>query len=62
MDFEEKYMDVLQNIEFGIVSVYREKPELSDNNVISSLEALIDAYKGEQIGRPPRKFNLSDCE
>ena len=37
--FEEKYLDVLQNIEFGIVNVYRQHPELRDAkgfNVISS--------------------------
>jgi hypothetical protein len=62
MDFFEKYMDVLQNIEFGIVSAYREIPEATDNNVLCSLEALIDVYAAEKIKRQPRKFNLSDSE
>lgn len=60
--FEDQYMDVLYNIETSILSVYRDNPDLSDYSVISSLEALIDNYKGEEIGRPPRKFNLSDVE
>lgn len=58
----EKYMDVLQNIEFGIVSAYREIPQATDNNVMCSLEALIDVYAAEKINRQPRKFNLSDSE
>ncbi len=62
MDFIEKYMDVLQNIEFGIVSAYREIPQATDNNVLCSLEALIDIYAAEKIKRQPRKFNLSDIE
>jgi len=62
MDFMEKYMDVLQNIEFGIVSAYREIPQATDNNVMCSLEALIDVYAAEKIKRQPRKFNLSDSE
>jgi O6-methylguanine-DNA--protein-cysteine methyltransferase len=40
-DFEEKYLDVLQNIEFGIVSVYREHPEMLDWDAFKAVEALI---------------------
>ena len=30
MDVEEEYLDILQNIEFAIMSVYRENPLLVD--------------------------------
>jgi hypothetical protein len=59
---EDQYQDVLQNIEFGIVASYREQPEMSDYDVMRVLEVLIDGYKGEKIGRPPRDVRLSDVE
>jgi len=59
---EDQYPDVLQNIEFGIVTTYRDCPDLSDYAVIRMLEALIDAYTAEKIGRPPRRFQLTDDE
>ena len=62
MKVEDKYTDVLQNIEFGIVTIYWDHPELSDYGVISMLEALIDSYTAEKIGRSPRHFPLSDVE
>ncbi len=34
--FEEQYEDVLQNIEFTIVRIYREKPVLTDYEVQSA--------------------------
>lgn len=62
MRVEEQYYDVLQNIEFAIVSTYREHPDMTDYSVMRALEALIDAYGGEKIGRGPRDFRLSDLE
>lgn len=51
--FEEEYEDVLQNIEFAIISVYRENPALLDYEVEKALNALILAYQSEQRGRAP---------
>ena len=62
MRIEDEHTDVLQNIEFAIVDTYRRSPDLSDYAVTRALEALIDAYAGEGIGRPPRAFNLSHLE
>jgi len=59
---EAQYLDVLQNIEFGIVATYRAHGEMSDYDVMRTLEALIDRYTAEKIGRPPRDFGLSDVE
>jgi hypothetical protein len=58
----DEFLDVLQNIEFGIVAIYREYAEMSDYAVMRMLEALIDRYTAEKIGRPPREFGLSDVE
>lgn len=62
MGIEDEYIDVLQNIEFGIAAFYRENPDLSDYDVIRTLEALIYAYKAEATGRTQREQNLSDTE
>jgi len=62
MRFEDKYLDVLQNIEFGIVMTYREYPEMTDYDVMRVLEALIDSYAAEKIGREPRKQPTSEVE
>ena len=62
MRVEDQYADVLQNIEFGIVTAYKSHPEMSDYDVIRILEALIDRYAAEKIARPPRHFSLSEVE
>ena len=59
---DDQYLDVLQNIEAGIVVVYREHADMSDYAVMRMLEALIDRYTAEKIGRPPRDFGLSEAE
>ncbi len=61
--FEEQYQDVLQNIEFAIVGVYRERPEeVSDWSVEAALDALIRTYGAEHIGRTPPAARLSAVE
>lgn len=62
MRVEDQYTDVLQNIEFGIVTTYKDYPEMSDSDVMRMLEALIDRYTAEKIGRSPRHFSLSEVE
>jgi lysyl-tRNA synthetase class II len=62
MRVEEEYMDVLHNMEFAIIEVYKAYPDLSDYDVIRALEVLIDNYSGERIDRPPREFRLTISE
>ena len=62
MRVEDQYPDVLQNIEFGIVTAYKSHPEMLDYDVIRILEALIDKYAAEKIGRQLRHFSLSGVE
>ena len=47
MDVEKDYMDVLQNIEFAIVSVHRQLPGLVDFDVENALSALISHYQAQ---------------
>lgn len=52
-NFDEENLDVLQNIEAAIVSVFREHPELADYQVDSAIEALGRTYIGESRGKAP---------
>jgi hypothetical protein len=49
--FEEQYMAVLQNIEFGLVSAYHEHPKMTDFGALYVIETLIKAYNAELQGR-----------
>jgi hypothetical protein len=60
--FEEEYQDVLQNIEFAIVSVDRERDDLSDWGVGEALDALIRHYGAEARGRGAPPLRLSEPE
>ena len=62
MQVEEQYLDVLQNIEFSIIQVYREHRDLLDSQVNRSLEAMIEFYSAQNRNRDPRDFKLSDQE
>lgn len=58
MGFEERYMDVLQNMEAAIIDVYRRRPELLDVEVDAALEALVAHYTAVEGGRTPRPVSL----
>jgi hypothetical protein len=60
MAFEDKYLDVLQNIEFPIQVVYKTRQDLTDYDVLSAIESLIDFYIAEERKREPRDFKLSE--
>jgi len=49
--FEDEYLDVLQNIEMGIVSVYREHNDLLDYDVDKVLNLLWTEYRNEKQGK-----------
>jgi hypothetical protein len=58
--FEDKYLDVLQNIEFGIVGVYEQHPELTDWDASEAIQALIRHYAAEARGRSEPHIRLTD--
>ena len=49
--FEDEYLDVLQNIEMAIVSVYRENHNLLDYDVDKVLNLLWTEFRNEKQGR-----------
>ncbi len=57
--FEEKYEDVLQNIEFSIVQIYRAHPEMTDAEALNAVEATIRFYQAEANKRNPPPLRLS---
>ncbi len=59
---EDTYPDVLQNIEFAIISVYREFRDLSDYDVMRVLDAVLENYDAEKAGRNPRNARFSPLE
>ncbi|HEV8722457.1 MAG TPA: hypothetical protein VGW77_17715 [Candidatus Binatia bacterium] len=62
MGLEDTHLDVLQNIEFAIVSVYREHDDLVDYNVMRALDALIDVYRSESRGHTAKAVHLPEVE
>lgn len=59
MDVEEEHLDILQNIEFAIMSVYRENPLLVDFDVEAAISALISLYRAQADNHEARRFNLN---
>ncbi len=62
MRLEEKNLDILQNIEFAIVSVYEDHPTLLDYRVMGALDALVGAYRAESRGHTQKQISLEDEE
>jgi hypothetical protein len=62
MTFEDEYLDVLQNIEFAIISVYRQHPDVRDSVVLRAIEAVIDTYRAEARGLIPKPLKLPETE
>ncbi len=57
--FEDRYLDVLQNLEFSIVRVARDNPDLEDSNVELAIDRLIRYYSAKAKGRDPRSPRLA---
>lgn len=60
MDVTETHQDILQNIEFAIVTAFDQDQTLLDLEVIDALDALIRRYAAECEHRAPPKVNLSE--
>ncbi|MBC8508070.1 MAG: hypothetical protein ISR58_05400 [Anaerolineales bacterium] len=61
-DHEEQNLDVLQNIEFAIVSAYRRNRDLTDHNVDMALETLVKLYRGRKAFPPQNLLTLEVYE
>ncbi|OGF48305.1 MAG: hypothetical protein A2452_12345 [Candidatus Firestonebacteria bacterium RIFOXYC2_FULL_39_67] len=59
---EDKYIDVLANLETNIVKKYKENSEITDYDVIRVVEIVIEIFNAEKAGRQPRSYSLSERE
>ena len=55
---EEAFEDVLQNLEFALVQVYREYEEMTDWEAETAVSSLIRTYTAEERGRKPPNLRL----
>ena len=60
MNVEEKYPDLLQNIEFVIVSIFRREPMLVDFDVENAVNELARKYQAQAQGHEPRMPKLNE--
>jgi hypothetical protein len=60
MKVEDEYLDVLQNIEFGIIRAFRDDGSLLDLDAKDAVAALIRYYRAEQEQRKPPPARLGD--
>ncbi len=51
MKFDDQYLDVLQNIESGIMSVSKKHPEMTDWDAQNAVEGLLRTYQAEGRNR-----------
>jgi len=56
---EDEFMDVLQNIEFALVTVYNEDEEMTDYEAEKAINSLIRLYTAEQRKRDAPDLDLS---
>ena len=59
-DFHEKRLDVLQNLEFGIIEVCRADRSLLDVDAKDALDALVRHYQAEEDLRTPPARRLGE--
>ncbi len=60
MNVVNDHLDILQNIEFAIVAMYKARPELRDPDVILALEKLIAQYTREKKKLPTLPVTLPE--
>lgn len=59
-EFEEAYMDVLHNIEFGLMTIYRDDEEMTDWQALEAINGLIRTYTAETRRRPAPELKLGE--
>jgi hypothetical protein len=59
---KEENLDILQNLEFAIVEVWRANPEMSDYSAQRAYEAARQYYRAELRGNPPKPPTLTGLD
>ncbi|MCW5551239.1 MAG: hypothetical protein KIS67_03630 [Verrucomicrobiae bacterium] len=62
MKWQEENLDVLQNLEFAIVEVWRAHSEMTDYSALRAYEAARQHYRAEMRGKPAPPSGLSGLD
>ncbi len=62
MDPEPKNLDVLQNLEFAVIQVWRKHRDISDHVAGRAYEAAFERYRAEARGHPPKPRTLTGLD
>jgi hypothetical protein len=62
MRTEERYQDVLQNLEAVVVGLWRSHPDVTDYTVQRAYEAARGRYRAEATGRVPKPVELTGLD
>jgi hypothetical protein len=62
MKWTEDNLDVLQNLEFSVVEIWRAHREMSDYAALHAYEAAFQFYRAEMRGHTPKPHTLSGLE
>src|SRR5881296_3607098 len=62
MNWTNDNMDVLQNLEFVVVEIWRAHPEMTDYVAARAYEAAFQLYRSELRGHQPKPANLTGLD
>jgi hypothetical protein len=62
MNIPNDKLDLLQNLEFSVVTVWRAHPELTDYAALRAYEAVRQLYRAELRGHVPKPHGLTGLE
>jgi sirohydrochlorin ferrochelatase len=62
MSAPEDNLDILQNLEFAVVGVWRRHPEMTDHVALRAYEAAHEQYRAEARGHAPKPCALTGLD
>jgi sugar phosphate isomerase/epimerase len=62
MKWTDDKLDILQNLEFSVVEIWRAHPEMSDYTALRAYEAAFQTYRAELRGHAPKPPGLSGLD
>ncbi|EEF57246.1 hypothetical protein [Pedosphaera parvula] len=62
MKWTEDKLDILQNLEFSVVEIWRANPHMSDYTALRAYEAAFQTYRAELRGHAPKSHGLSGLD
>ena len=55
-------LDILQNLEFSVVNIWRHNPEMTDYCALRAYDAAFQFYRAEARGRTPKPHDLTGLD